>query len=125
MTANGGEFARVAAERNELYFTRGSYGSLELWKKPLDGGAATRIELPPVYDWGFTIAGSQLYFTTGLAEGKYPVMVLDLNSGETRTVAHIGFSPFAKFSVSPDGKWLAYSQLEQSESDLMLVENFR
>ena len=125
VTGNGGEFARIAPERNELYFIRGSYGSLELWKQPLSGGAATRVETPPIYDWGFTIAGSRLYFTTGLAEGGYPVMALDLDSGNTETMARIGFSPFAKFTVSPDGEWLAYSQVEQLESDLMLVDRFR
>ena len=27
--------------------------------------------------------------------------------------------------VSPDGRWILYSQLEQAGSELMLVENFR
>jgi len=29
------------------------------------------------------------------------------------------------FSVSPDGRWILYAQLDQAGSDVMLIENFR
>jgi len=29
------------------------------------------------------------------------------------------------FSVSPDGRWLLYSNLASTDADLMLVDNFR
>jgi hypothetical protein len=29
------------------------------------------------------------------------------------------------FSVSPDGQWILYTQLDQASSDLMLMENYR
>ncbi len=125
VTSDGGEFARASPDGTELYFTRGIYGSLELWKTALAGGAETRLDVPPIYDWGFTIAGNRLYFTTPLEGGTYPVVALDLSSGKVERVARIGFSPFPGFSASPDGKWLVYHQDEPSNSDLMLVEDFR
>ena len=28
-------------------------------------------------------------------------------------------------TVSPDGRWILYGQIDQSDSDIMLAENFR
>jgi len=125
VTKDGAAFARVSPDGSELYFTRGDYGSFELWRMPVAGGSATRVDVPSIYDWRFEIAGECLYFTTPLEGGTYPVVSLDLSSGETEEIARISFSPWARFSMSPDGRWLTYDQLEQSSSDLMLVENFR
>ena len=30
-----------------------------------------------------------------------------------------------RISVSPDGRWLLYTQIDQSGGDIMLMENFR
>jgi hypothetical protein len=30
-----------------------------------------------------------------------------------------------RLAVSPDGRWILYDQLDQSGSDIMLVENFQ
>lgn len=32
---------------------------------------------------------------------------------------------FPGFAVSPDGRWILWAQMDQSGSDIMLVESFR
>ncbi len=53
---------------------------------------------------------------------------LDLDTRQARHVADLEQPPAqgsAPFDVAPDGSWFAYAQLDQSDSDLMLVEDFR
>ena len=49
------------------------------------------------------------------------------NSIAFRMKSGKGFDFFntAAFSVSPDGKYILYSRVDQSQTNLMLVENFR
>lgn len=49
----------------------------------------------------------------------------ELATGRTSRVATLDDRPVPCLSVSPDGQWIAYMQVEVSGSDLVLVENFR
>jgi hypothetical protein len=54
--------------------------------------------------------------------------LIEFYSFATRTVTQVATlaRPFRSvLSVSPDGRWLLYSQVDQSGSDIMLIENFR
>jgi Tol biopolymer transport system component len=46
-------------------------------------------------------------------------------TGEIEDVAALDKPPFFGLDISPDGRWLLYSQMERLDGDLMLVENFR
>jgi hypothetical protein len=50
---------------------------------------------------------------------------LSFATGRVTTLAQLSGRAAYGFSVSPDGRWLLYSQYEQKGADLMLVENFR
>ena len=50
---------------------------------------------------------------------------LDSSTGKSRVVIVIDKVPQWFLSVFPDGKRILYSQLDQINSDLYLVENFR
>ena len=38
---------------------------------------------------------------------------------------HPGGQGLVRLSLAPDGRWLVFDRFDHSESDLMLVENFR
>jgi hypothetical protein len=46
--------------------------------------------------------------------------------GQLRQVAILTKRPqiWGGFCVSPDGKWLVYTQVDNTPADIMLVENF-
>jgi hypothetical protein len=43
---------------------------------------------------------------------------------KSRFIMSIGIPEYG-LDVSPDGRYLAYAQLDEPASDLMLIENFR
>ena len=82
--------------------------------------------LPSVAWRAFFPVNDGLYFIPEHgADGKVAIQFLTLANGKVKTVVPIPGHAFVGFSVSPDGRSLLYTQVDQAGSDLMLVENFR
>ena len=74
----------------------------------------------------FSLVNEGIYFIPEAgADGKYSIHLLSFGTGKAKTVAPIARPPFAGFSVSPDRRYLLYTQEDEAGSDLMLVEKFR
>jgi Tol biopolymer transport system component len=139
MPAEGGPAVQVT--REDGYFVQESWDARtvyylrtdgEIWRVPTEGGEETpvlRIRQGFLSGWNLSQAG--LYYATtrypkAMGE-EYTVSFLDFETGRTETLFRSEGSLFGTYSleVSPDEKWILYSEQAVAQSELMLVENFR
>jgi hypothetical protein len=96
-----------------------------LWKIPVSGGEERQMLLS-VSNRAFSVVNEGIYFIPEPGvDGKPSIQFLSFATGKVKTVAPISALPMEGLSVSPDGRFLLYTQLDEVGGDLMLVENFR
>jgi Tol biopolymer transport system component/DNA-binding winged helix-turn-helix (wHTH) protein len=125
VTRNGGTNGFESSDRKFIYYAKGRYGT-SLWKIPMDRGDETQV-LESLVQWdGFAVVDGGIYFIPTPAAGAASCSInfLSFASGKIRPVATTD-RPADGLTVSPDGRWILYTQLDQNVSELMLVENFR
>ena len=93
---------------------------------PVNGGDEEKI-IDSVHRPGkWTVGKTGLYFFTPPEEsGHTEIRYYDFATRKARTIQTIGAGISYGMSLSPDGRTLLYSQIDDTGSDLMLVENFR
>jgi Tol biopolymer transport system component len=71
--------------------------------------------------WALSPGG--IYFVP--AEAPRSIRYFDLASKQTRQIFEADKNLDYGLSVSPDGRWILYSQESDVNSDIMLVDHFR
>jgi hypothetical protein len=100
-------------------------GAAGLWKMPVEGGPEIRV-LDKVHRANFVVLDHGIYFTPPRgANGESAVQYLDFATGAIKTLYPIDKAIDLGFTVSPDGHYVLWSQIDHRGSNLMLVENFR
>ena len=122
MTHGGGFASSESPDGKWLYFTRDEDSDTGLWKMPAGGGEGTEV-LPSVTCWNFAIMDDGIYYVAKTATG-FAIKFLKFATGKTDLVAPIQ-GGYLGFSVSPDRKWILYTQTNPSGSELVMVEGFR
>ncbi|MCP5109847.1 MAG: hypothetical protein GY953_03315 [bacterium] len=109
-----------------LYFDRGWPNQFSVWRVPVGGGEEAQIATS-VHPYACWTAGRQgvYWITKPDKSGTVEVRFRGFGATEERTLATLDRPVHWGFTVSPDGRTLLYSQVDEGESDLMLVENFR
>lgn len=140
MPAEGGPAIRISehpghspvesADGRWLYYTYradGSGSAAMLWRVAASGNGPRVKVLDAVYAGGWTIVGSRLWYRRPTGRTS-EIRSRDLSNGNDVVVAFVPppKSPNDRgLSVSPDGRYLLYTQNDNPGSDLMYVQNVR
>jgi Tol biopolymer transport system component len=128
ITSDGAWVPIESPDRRYLYYFDGADSTSSLWKMPLSGGQATKV-LDNVGNWNVAFAENGIYFARQHSSRGASIHYLSFSANQVRSIAtldkSVGLGSGNGLAVSPDGRWLLYTLLDQAGSELMLVENFR
>jgi Tol biopolymer transport system component len=124
VTRKGGFAALESPDGQWVYYTKND-GVSALWKLPRDGGEEVKV-IESLVSMAFAVANRGIYFMPlEDSTGHRSIQFFDLATNKIRSICSIERPIEVFLSVSPDERWILYSQIDQMGSDLMLVENFR
>jgi Tol biopolymer transport system component len=122
VTHGGGSGALESPDGKMLYYVKRE-GNGGLWKMPVGGGEETQV-VPDVYRVNYFVTEKGIYFTPHIGK-DYTSSVEFLSFATGATTQLVKTKPLdLGLGVSPDGRTLLYSQIDQTASNIMLVENF-
>jgi Tol biopolymer transport system component len=119
--------AKESVDGKWLYFAEGGADS-EIRIVSSSGGEHRPLAgMPNVRDaTAWALASDGIYFLDRRAQ---PVAInfFEFSTKKIRQIATLNKPPieWGGLSLSPDGKWLAYSQVDDTPSDIMLVDHFK
>jgi hypothetical protein len=119
VTRNGGYVAFESPDGRFVYYQKGR-DVTSLWRVPANGGDEVQI-LETTCWMNFAVVEDGIYYQ--LARQAIEFYSFRRHSAETVVEPEKKLS--LGLSVSPDRRFLLYSQLEVDDSDLMLVDDFR
>jgi len=94
---------------------------------PAGGGESVKVAGPTHdYPFGFAVTAEGLYYPAPPHSGEHSfIRFFSFSTGKSRPVAVGSHAFYLGMSVSPDSKYVIFDQLDETSSDLMLIENFR
>lgn len=127
VTKQGGYEAVESPDGKYIYYTKGR-NTPGIWKIPADGGEEILVldYLRAGFLRYWTVTGDGIYFGTR-STASPTIQFFDFASGQLSEVIKLDKSLLvgnSGLAVSPDERWLLYAQIDQSGSDIMVINNF-
>jgi Tol biopolymer transport system component/tRNA A-37 threonylcarbamoyl transferase component Bud32 len=123
VTRKGGFATFESPDGQWVYYTK-SDNAGSLWKVSREGGEETQV-LESVDKRAFAIVNEGIFFIPRPdSAGHHSIQYFDFATKKIRSISTLESVLESYLSVSPDRRWIIYSQVDQQGSDIMLVENF-
>ncbi len=124
VSGESGSYAFESPDGETVYFYSAAMGGKLRAVSTKRLGVAQEVKgMPAVDDQShFAVIAGGIYFVP--ANDPRTVQYFDLNSGQVSKIFDVAQYHNNGLSVSPNKKWILYTQIAQPNSDIMLVENF-
>ena len=126
VTKNGGVFAVESADGRFLYYSK--FDVPGIWKMPLQGGEETRVlDQPAGDDWyNWALGRNGIYFIRRVnTQPHATVQFFEFATQKIIPIWTLEKPDGPGLAVSADGRSILYVQNEFTQSNIMLVRNFR
>jgi WD40 repeat protein len=137
MPAEGGEATEITHSEGGLFSIESRDGKTlfychelpekGVWKIPAQGGMAERVTGPLIEEnCGLAVTDEGIYYAAALdSRNRHSIQFFSFSTGQTHDVV-VSDRPMGRLglSVSPDQRFVLFSQQDQSGSDLMLIPDF-
>jgi Tol biopolymer transport system component/DNA-binding winged helix-turn-helix (wHTH) protein len=127
VTRQGGFAPFESFDRKFLYYSKDFRGT-QIWRMPVGGGEETLVSEQINARWAaWALVPGGIYFVTTETGSVPAIRFFDFETEKVKHVITLLNCPGLEigFDASPDQKWFVYSQVDQRQSDIMLVEDFR
>jgi Tol biopolymer transport system component len=129
VTQHGGFFGQESPDGRFLYFTKtwdyaGPASVNEIWRMPVAGGGETLVVTGIKSYRNFVVGRRGVYYAHS-ESGRDSIRVHDLSTGREKLVLELSKPIAPGLSLSPDERYLLFSQVDDEGSELMLADNFR
>ena len=116
----------ASPDGSALYYAQLTRGeSNGIWRVPVQGGDAEQVTGPISGQFGFAIAPNGIFYSAPpVSRSQHLIRFLSFSTGRSWPVVVTDRQIHTGISVSPDQRFLVFAQLDQTGSDLMLIENF-
>ena len=122
----GADLPRESPDGRFVYYSKGWPFAQTVWRMPATGGVRTKV-LDAVHPHGLWTVGKEgiYFFTVPDKKGHSDLSLYEFATEKTRKILTIERPVWGFVAVSPDGRTILCTQIDEAGSDLMLVENFR
>ncbi len=123
ITSGGGGMPIESPDGKTLYYEH-IVREKGIWKVPVQGGEAVQVTSAYKGMFSYAVAADGIFYVPA-ADSPHQGLIqfLSFSTGQSRPVV-VSDRPIGQPNISPDRRFLVFSQPAQRGSDLMLIENF-